>query len=376
VNILVLTADYPPIEGGISTVTVQTSRELAALGHDVTVVAPHFPGQEAFDAAEPVKVVRYRGYGLGWLRFLPLALAAWPRIRSADLVLGINVAYGGILGWLAARRMGKPYVTFAYAYEFLKFAHRLWVARLFRAVYARAAAVIAISRFTRDSLLTFGADGANVVTVLPGATPANPPSAEAVASAKDRFLVDTDHMILGVGRFVPRKGQLTLVRALPAILARFPDAQLILVGRGPSLYEVDQEAITLGVRDHVLFPGCVSDEEVNALYALCEVFALPTGTGAGGQVEGFGLVFAEAQAHGKPVVAGRSGGVPDAVLDGETGLLVEPDDPDAAAAAIVRLMADPELARMLGENGRDRVKRELNWACFTQHMLDAAGDGP
>ena len=373
-RILIPTADYPPIEGGISSVTVHVARELARLGHDVTVVAPHFPDTMDFDAAEPVRVKRYRGYALGPLRLLPMLAATWPLARDTDLLLAINVASGGIIGYAAARHFRKPYVVFAYAYEFLKFQNSPLPAALLRAVYAHAKRVIAISGFTRDSLAAFGVDPAKTAVVFPGAPAAHPLAPEALEVLKAHFTVDTPHLIFAVGRFMPRKGHATLLRAMPRILEEFPDALLVMAGQGPMMRSVVPLAYDLGVREHVLFPGRLSDDEVAGLYQACEVFALPTGAGPRGQVEGFGLVFSEAHAYGKPVVAGRSGGVVDAVLDGETGILVEPDDPDATADAILRLMRDPALARRMGEAGRQRVEQELNWETFTRRMLAAAGD--
>ena len=111
------------------------SRELAALGHTVTVIAPHFPGMTVFDANEPARVLRYRGYGLGPLRIAPLAGAAWTGMGSADLTVAINVAQGGVLAWLR----GRPFIVFAYAYEFLKFGRKSPAAALLRRVYAASA---------------------------------------------------------------------------------------------------------------------------------------------------------------------------------------------------------------------------------------------
>ncbi|MCC6486133.1 MAG: glycosyltransferase family 4 protein [Candidatus Hydrogenedentes bacterium] len=370
-NILIPTADYPPIEGGISTVTVHLSRELAQLGHTVTVIAPYFPGQETFDQNEPVTVLRYGGYALGWFRFIPLMLRSWSHAMKADLVVGINVAYGGLLGMLTRRR----YVAFAYAYEFLKFHSWSPAGRLLRRVYANAASVIAISRFTRDKLAEYGVDEHRIHVVHPGAEVPAIHNAEHIAATRARYLLDGKRVILAVGRLVPRKGHLTLLEAVARVLPRVPDAHLVIVGQGPLMSACCRLAHTLGIRDHVTFAGRLDDEGVAALYALCDVFALPTGTDARGQVEGFGLVFTEAHAHGKPVVAGRSGGVVDAVLDGETGLLVEPGDADALADALMRILTDPDLARRLGHNGRQRVERELNWTTFTRRVLETVGSG-
>lgn len=375
-KIAILTADYPPIEGGISTLSVQVARELARAGHEVVVVAPYFPGQGSFDADEPVRVARYRGYGMGWFRSVPMACTAWRHLKQADLVLGINVASGGLIGLLAGLLTGKPYVTFAYGFEFLKFRGRFFSASLLRAVYARARLVVAISAFTRNQLVDFGVSEDRVVTIYPGAPAIRPNSATRVAQARHKYVLDDGPIILAVGRFMPRKGHLTLVQAMPEVLERFPNAYLVLVGRGPAMYDVLQEAARLGVRDRVVFPGRISDEDVAALYEACSVFALPTGEEPGGQVEGFGLVFAEAHAYGKPVVAGRSGGVCEAVLDGETGLLVEPGNPGAVADAIARILEDPALAQRLGTAGRNRVASELNWAEFTRRLLAALEDRP
>ena len=372
-RILIPTADYPPIEGGISSVTLYLSRELAQCGHDVTVIAPHYPDMEAFDMAEPVHVIRYRGYQLGPLRVIPMLAAAWRRMPKTDLILAINVASSGVVAHAAQRRYGIPYVTFAYAYEFLKFETNPLVAALLRAIYAHAQSIIAISQFTHDKLEAFGAPSERLHVAFPGAPHAKVLGAEMIAEIKRRFVLDTPHVLLAVGRFMPRKGHATLVRALPKILETFPDTVLVLVGRGPKLQETIWLAQQLGVREHVLFPGRLSDEEVAGLYQCCEIFALPTGEGPCGQVEGFGLVFAEAHAYGKPVVAGRSGGVVDAVLDGETGLLVEPENPEQLAEAILRLMHDPAWAQQLGEVGRRRVEAELNWKQFATKVMESVG---
>ncbi len=369
-KILIPTADYPPIEGGLASVALHVSRCLAALGHDVTVVAPRFPCMDAFDRAEPVRVIRYRGYGLGWLRLFPFMAAAWPHARRADLILPINIAYGGPLAYFA----GRPYVAFAYAYEFLKFQRVPPVAAFFRRIYAKARKVIAISAFTRDQLIAFGVAPDRIEIVHPGAPEPRPLPPERLAEVRYRFVLDENPVILAVGRLIPRKGHRTLVRAMPRILERFPNAVLVIAGQGPLVYAVTQEMWRCGVRNQVRMLAGLSDEDIAALYQVCNVFALPTGEepdrARHGQVEGFGLVFAEANAYGKPVVAGRSGGVVDAVLDGETGLLVEPNDPDALANAICSLLDDADLARRLGENGRRRVETELNWTAFTKRLLE------
>ena len=374
-RILIPTADYPPIEGGIATLALEVSRELVALGHEVTVVAPWFPDMEAFDAAEATRVLRFSGYHWGWLRLLPMAWRTWPALRNTDLVLAINVSHGGLIAWAAKFLRGTPYVTFAYAYEFLKFAALPPARHLLLSIYRNALVTVAISQFTRRRLEDFGVPPEMITGIFPGGMPracALPETTLPPDSPLCRDLGDAP-FILSVGRFIPRKGQMTLVRAMPEILEAHPDVHLVLAGRGPCLAECQSEIRALGLKSRVHCPGYVENETLAALYTACALFALPTGEEEGGHVEGFGLVFVEAQAHGKATVAGRSGGVEDAVLHGETGLLVKPDDPGETARAIVGLLSNPAEAKRLGNAGRQRVKDELNWRVFTQRLLEAAG---
>jgi phosphatidylinositol alpha-1,6-mannosyltransferase len=373
IHILVVTVDYPPIDGGISTLALEVSRELSRQGYEVTVLAPHFPGMEAFDQNEPIKIVRFPGYHSGWFRIFPMLGAARKLVPHADLVLAVNVTYGGIAGLLARSLFGVPYATLAYGYEFLKF-KRFWpAAAVLRYIYAQSRGVIAISRYTRDQLISFGVSEKKIAVVFPGATPNPEHDEEGVASVRAKYPIDGKRVILSVGRMVKRKGHLTLVRAMPRILKQVPDAHLIVVGQGPSMSACSRAAFRMGVRDHITFAGPLKSADVQALYSVCAVFALPTGEGPHGQVEGFGLVFTEAHAHGKPVVAGKSGGATEAVVDGETGVLVEPENADALAEAVVRILTDTEFARRLAELGRLRVDNELNWHVFTNQMLTVLG---
>lgn len=368
-RILIPTVDYPPIEGGISTVAVQVSRALARLGHEVIVVAPAFPDMERFDEDEPVRVIRFSGYDTGWFRLLPLLKASWPLARDVDYILAINVAYGGILGRLAYRYYGTRYINFAYAYEFLKFAANPIARLALQSIYRKGARCIAISRFTRENLIQFGVREDKIRVVLPGATPVEPVTDASVIRARHTLDLQGGPFILAVGRFIPRKGHIRLVEALPLVQERVGWVQLVMVGRGPELERCLQKAQALGIEGAVRCPGYVDDDTLQALYQDCTCFALPTGEDEDGQVEGFGLVFTEAHAHGKPVVAGRSGGVIDAVVDGETGILVSSNSVTQLADALCTLLERPDFARTLGQAGKQRVGTILNWDAFTERLL-------
>jgi phosphatidylinositol alpha-1,6-mannosyltransferase len=164
---------------------------------------------------------------------------------------------------------------------------------------------------------------------------------------------------------VPRKGQDTLIRALPRIKKLIPDAALLIGSGGPYRAELERLARETGVARDVVFSGPVSWEQLPRLYAAGDVFAMPCRTRRGGlDVEGLGIVYLEASALGMPVVGGDSGGAPDAVLEGETGYVVPGSGPDSVrltAERTAELLADPAKAERMGKAGRDWVEREWQW---------------
>jgi phosphatidylinositol alpha-1,6-mannosyltransferase len=180
-----------------------------------------------------------------------------------------------------------------------------------------------------------------------------------------------------VSRLVPRKGQDVLVRALPTIRRRVPDAALLLVGAGPHRRRLEQLARESGVDDHVVFTGAVPWSELPAHYAAGDVFAMPCRTRHGGlDVEGLGIVYLEAAATGLPVVAGRSGGAQETVRDGITGRVVDGWDVAAVAEAVVAPLADPELAAKMGAAGRGWVSQSWRWDDLAARLvafLDGSG---
>jgi phosphatidylinositol alpha-1,6-mannosyltransferase len=167
-------------------------------------------------------------------------------------------------------------------------------------------------------------------------------------------------VIVCVSRLVPRKGQDTLIRALPAVRREIPDAALLLVGGGPYKSTLESLAASLGLADDVVITGSVPWPDLPAHYAAGDVFAMPCRTRRGGlDVEGLGIVYLEASATGLPVIGGDSGGAPDAVLEGETGYVVR--DPSALANRLIELLGDPALARRMGEAGRKWVESDWRW---------------
>ena len=182
------------------------------------------------------------------------------------------------------------------------------------------------------------------------------------AAVRQRYGLADRPVIVCVSRLVARKGQDTLVAALPRVRAAVPDAMLLLVGDGGYRDRLEQQARERGLADAVRFAGGVPHAELPAHFAAGDVFAMPCRTRRGGlDVEGLGIVFLEASATGLPVVVGDSGGAPDAVRDGETGYLVDGRDVTAVADRLVELLQDPAARARMGAAGRDWVERCWDW---------------
>nr|WP_240897773.1 glycosyltransferase family 4 protein [Kineococcus vitellinus] len=202
------------------------------------------------------------------------------------------------------------------------------------------------------------------------------PDPRARERVRARYGLGERPVVVCVSRIVARKGQDVLVRALPAIRRAVPGAALLLVGDGPHRRAVERAAADAGVREHVVLTGAVPWERTPDLYAAGDVFCMPTRTRLGGlEPEALGICYLEAAACGLPVVAGDSGGAPDAVLDGVNGHVVDGRSTAAVAARVSELLLDRERARRFGAAGREWVSRRWGWAEQTRRLASLlAGD--
>jgi phosphatidyl-myo-inositol dimannoside synthase len=359
---LIVTNDFPPRQGGIQSFVHELALRLEP--EALTVYAPKWDGDAAFDAAQPFEVVRHptslmiggpsvrrraaelvrsrRAEVVIFGASAPLGLIT-PVLRKAGVQKAIAITHGHEAGWAALpvarqllRRIGDETDVMTYLGEYFR-------VRVAGALRPRAAA-----RMTR---LHPGVDAG-----------AFRPDPAVRVALRERYGLGHRPVVVCVSRLVPRKGQDTLLRAWPAVLARVPDAALLIVSGGPYAKTLHQLAARTGIADSVTFTGSVPRAELPGHYAVGDVFAMPCRTRRGGlDVEGLGIVYLEASATGLPVVGGDSGGAPDAILDGETGYVVGGRDVAALADRLVSLLADPAGARAMGEKGRAWVERDWNW---------------
>jgi phosphatidylinositol alpha-1,6-mannosyltransferase len=267
----------------------------------------------------------------------------------------------------ACRRAGVDYYLVAYGLELLLPLYGD-LPRWRHDDFAGAKGVIAISQATADLVRA---------RIAPAPAPAivNPIAGDALAGpAVDarreelRKLLGpgAGPILLSVGRLVARKGFDLVVEAVARLVPEFPNLRYVVIGDGPERERLHDRAAALGIADRVLMLGRADDAMKWAAYGLCDLFVMPNRSLGDSDWEGFGIVFVEAARAGKPAVAGRAGGVADAVVDGDTGLLVDPDAPEALVSAIRQLLADPERRARMGRNAAQFATRR-----FTTDQLRA-----
>jgi phosphatidyl-myo-inositol dimannoside synthase len=263
----------------------------------------------------------------------------------------------------ACRDLGVPYLAIGYGLELIEPATP-------REDILGAERWFSISADTTGLLIERGVSPERIAMVPPGVDPqaVAAPASDVRARVRQRVGVGQDPFLLSIGMLRRRKGMDLLISAFQILSGKHPSLHLVIAGDGPEGAELRARA---GERVH--FTGAVDDETRNALVAECAVFALANRR-LPGDVEGFGIVFLEAALHGKAVVGGRNGGVPDAVVDGVTGILVDTDGgPEPLAAGLERLLGDPDLARAMGARGRERALTAFAWPDRAATVLECLG---
>lgn len=352
-----ITNDFPPRVGGTQRYVHDLVRHLPP--ERVTVLAPCWEGWEAFDAAQPFRVLRHRTSILAPTPEVRRRAVSLIRETDAEIVLfGHGYPLGELGPWLIAET-GIPYAMLTHGLEFMLAAMPIVRSRMRRA-FSEARVVFTVSRFMQHKLRRAIPWHVPRVPLPPGVDLERfQPGVSGLEIRKRHGLSDRP-VVVCVSRLVARKGQDVLLRAWPRIRRRVPDAALLLVGDGP--HRPHLARLRDRIDGAVVFAGEVPEDELPAHYAAGDVFAMPCRDERFGfEVEGLGIVYLEAAATGIPAVAGRSGGAPEAVVDGETGFVVDGTDEDDVAEAVATLLRDPAEARRLGKAARARAEREFGW---------------
>lgn len=362
-SLLISGQDFPPRKGGISNYMASVA---SALGPgQVCCLTGVRAERNGHGTAEPARTYRRpAAFAKPWHIQAAGFSAAMTEIllRERPRVTQIATVHDAHMGMWLRHWFGIPYVVYAHGNEILGVGRSTWQKP--RLSLMNADRILAVSRFTAKLLGEIGVPAEKVEIIHPGCDAQYFRPRESNRALREKLLGGqaNSRVILSVGNLVSRKGHDVVIRALPLVMKQIPDVVYLIVGDGAYRKELEDLAKALGVRERVILAGQVSHQSLPEIYALSDVFIMPSRAQLEScDVEGFGIVFLEAGACGKPVIAGRSGGVEDAVLDGTTGILVNPVDVAEVASALTRVLSDAALAGTLGRQGRERVAREFTW---------------
>lgn len=367
-----LTDSFLPHAGGSREYYNNIYRALVELGgSEVVILTKKIPGWQRFDDLassalfrirrqfRPLRSWKYRELlkGVG-----PFVQTLWYVLRYTPEIVHAGDLYPqGLTAMILKKLLGVPYIIYCHGEEITQTDKYRYQPGIRDRIYKNADAVIANSEFARQNLHRIGVHPDRICKITPGVDAKRfrpgPPNIELLR----QYGLEGKTVIITVGRLVPRKGHRLALQGFASVYGQFPCAHYLIVGTGPEEIHLRQFVNQLGLQDRVTFAGFKSSDVLADLYNLCDVMLLANRQEADGDVEGFGIVFLEANAAGKPVIGGRSGGAVEAVVDGITGYLVNPENPAEIANALQRLLSDDKLRAQMGAAGARRARDEFTW---------------
>jgi len=366
-KILLVTNDLGPRAGGIESFVLGLLERVEP--NSVVILTSKQKNSDPFDRELLKK------YGAVVIRDRSKILLPTPRVtRKAKSIMkeyqAKTIWFGAAapLAFMAKRLRnagGKNIVALTHG-------HEVWWAKLpvFRSAIAKIArdvdTLTYLGDFTKNAMLPVIADSSKLVKIAPGIDVKHFSPSEIDLKLIEKYKLQNRRVIVSVGRLVHRKGQDKLIEAMPEILKKYPDAVLLLVGQGPIKSMLDKLIRHHGLENHVIFTGRIQFADLPKYIQLGEIFAMPSRDRFFGlEVEGLGIVYLEASACGVPVIVGKSGGAPDAVIENKTGLTVDGTSSKEIAEAVCKLLSDTKLAKQMGDEGRKWVVENWRWEIWS-----------
>ncbi|NUM25377.1 MAG: glycosyltransferase family 4 protein [Candidatus Buchananbacteria bacterium] len=385
---LLVTLDFPPNNvGGVATFYYNVCKNLPP--DKIVVLAPDHPDANNFDQKQHFTIIRKKllnqfpqkmPAGLGGIikiaatvRWLSLIknLNEIVKTHQIKLIQVGQVLPIGTLALVLKKRLKIPYIFYAHGLDILLPQKFMRKKTILKNIIKESSGIVANSHFTKDELLKLGANNGQVTVVYPGANIKNHHVADSeIAALIKKHQLENKKILLTVGRLVERKGHDVVIKSLPAIIKKIPNITYLIVGDGPRKTQLVNLVHQLRLGHYVQFVDRVANSILPAYYQLADVFIMPSRRINGYDVEGFGIVFIEANLFGKPVIGGRSGGVGEAIVDGQTGILVNPTSEEEVSRSVIKLLTDPALAERLGLQGMERALRDFDWQTQTKKIKD------
>lgn len=365
-RLLVISELFLPTKGGTTVWYDAVYRRMG--GKDVHIVTADVPDAEAIDRIHPNSIHRVGLKRVWWLK--PESLGMYLKMLGQSLLVAFNNKFDavhgarslpeGLVAWIMARLLRKPLVVYCHGEELTtwgrgrKFRTMLWV-------YRHADANIANSEYTLEEMVKLGVRRETITLIYPGVETERFRPGLPFEDIKQSIGLQTGQkLILSVGRLVRRKGFDQVIRSLPELVKQGIDVHYALIGIGEDWDYLSELAKEQGVSERLHLLGHVSPEDLPRWYNACDVFVMANRE-INGDTEGFGMVFLEAAACGKPAIAGDAGGTGAAVVDGVTGFRVDGTKVEPLVNALSSILSDSELTTRLGKAGLERAKDEFSW---------------
>ena len=371
-KILLVTNDFGPRAGGIETFVIGLLERIK--GHEVTVFTSQQGDTSVYDQQWldkfGVRVIRDQS---------KILLPTWRVTRAAQKIVAAKNIDVVVFGAAAPLALMSPSLRKSGVKKIiaLTHGHEVWWARIFPFNFAikrigkSVDHLTYLGEFTRQAIskALSRKSATEMVKIAPGIDTAHfIPQPDAMQKREELGLQDKK-IIISVGRLVHRKGQDNLIQAMPAVLKKIPNAHLLLVGEGPYKKHLEKLVMKSSLEQNVTFAGRIMYDRLPSYLSAADLFAMPSRSRFFGlEVEGLGIVYLEASACGIPVVAGNSGGAPDAVLEGVTGLCVDGTNIEQITAAIVEICSDAERASHMGAAGRNWIVNQWRWDIWSKEF--------
>ncbi len=372
---LLIPGDFPPVVSGIATYFYEIWRRLPV--KDNFILCPRDEGWQTCDVVRSLNIIRRK---IPTANTLPAKIckgllyagwALWLHLQKRFRAVHCGqVLSSGFAGWLLNKLFGVPYIIYVYGSETLRFGRStLWL-KLLTVFLKNARVIVPNSHFTMAEFLALGIPAEKFSIITPGVDLNHFSPRPKDSQLLTQYRLQGKLVLLTVARLDERKGHDQVMRALTKLAPKYPNLVYLIVGKGKEMTRLQQLAQQLAIADRVIFTGYVPDVDLPRFYNLCDVFILlnrqtQVDFRLQGDYEGFGIVFLEASACGKPIIAGDFGGIRDAVEDGRTGFIIDPNNLDLVCEKIELLLRHPELSHVLGTSGRQRCIQYFDWSIIT-----------
>lgn len=377
---LFLTFFFPPERGGIQNYLYNICKRLPK--ESVVVWAPINSVATDFDKKQGFKIIRksynsaLRMFGLSSLEYF-FTVRKLVKQNKIDIIHCGHIHPMGMTAYLAKKILHIPYIVYTHGTEIKEIENKSgFTKKMMKRVLDEAQNIVVTTDFMRDYIVAkfdFDRDenelAKKFVKIPPGVNSDLFHPLDSL-KIKQRFGLENQKIILTCGRLVPRKNHEMVLKAMPNVLKRVPNAKYYIIGNGPTLEKLRLLVRNLRLDDKVKIYTKITDRDLNFYYNLADVFIMPSKEMENKKdIEGFGLVYLEANACKKPVIAGNTGGVAEAVLDGQTGILVNPENIKEITDALIKILRNEELANDLGNYGFERVKNEFSWDELVKKLM-------